>query len=702
MNPSLALFHSGRALLLLVAIVFAGTLPAAGQTAARPNVLLLIADDLGWSDVPWRGSPARMPNLDRLRQEGTELMRFYASPVCSPTRAALFTGRSAVQQGIRDQFAPNQDGLSLLEHLMPETFRASGYQTALAGKWHLGSTSNERLPHRRGFDQFYGFFGPAIDYFTHRFTGPAATLDWRRNDATLNETGYATDLIAAEAVRLLRTRDASRPFLHVISFNAPHTPYQAPDDLKANYPTLTGDAQTYAAMLEGLDLGIGRILTELAALGLANDTLVVFVSDNGGAGNSPARNSPLRAAKGNVYDGGIRVPAILRWPGVLRAGSSSDQFVAAHDIFPTLATATGVRLRNSLPLDGADVWASLRTGGPAVSRAFTIATETNYAQFEGRWKLVRIGARTELYDIVADPAETTNLAVAEPTVLTRLQASLDASLVRALSVEPAGNARLTNLSARAAVGGAAGTPIVGFVVEGSRPMIVRGIGPGLAAVGVADTLADPRLELRRGNALVAANDNWAAADAAAMAATGAFSLPAASRDAAVVTSLPAGDYTVQLLSAGPATGVALAEIFDAGTESLPGRLANASTRAFVGTGASILIPGFAIGGEGAAGVLIRAAGPALLPFGVSDALSDPVITLYRGSSVLASNDNWGAAANAALVSTTAAAAGAFPFAPGSRDAALLTTLPAGASYTVQVSGQNAATGTVLVEFYLVR
>jgi arylsulfatase A-like enzyme len=265
---------------------------AASLRAAAPNVLLIVSDDQGWGDVSWRGSPARTPNLDQLRREGTELLRFYASCVCSPTRASLFTGRSAVQLGIRDQFAPNDPGLSLLEHLMPETFRAAGYQTALTGKWHLGSTTAERRPLARGFDRFYGFLGPAVDFYTHVFTGPAGGVDWQRDGVTLNETGYATDLIAAEEIRLLRTRDTTKPFLHVVTFNAPHTPYSAPDELKANYPTLTGDAQTYAAMLESLDLNIGRILAELAALGLANDTLVIFVSDNGGAGGGGAGAGP--------------------------------------------------------------------------------------------------------------------------------------------------------------------------------------------------------------------------------------------------------------------------------------------------------------------------------------------------------------------------------------------------------------------------
>jgi len=691
-----------KKLLASLALAFIAAAIPANLAAAAPNVLLIVSDDQGWGDVSWRGSPARTPNLDQLRRDGTELLRFYASPVCSPTRASLLTGRSAVQLGIRDQFAPNDAGLSLLEHLMPETFRAAGYQTALTGKWHLGSTTAERRPLARGFDRFYGFLGPAIDFYTHVFTGPAGGLDWQRDGVTLNETGYSTDLIAAEEVRLLRTRDTTKPFLHIVTFNAPHTPYAAPDELKANYPALAGNAQTYAAMLESLDLGLGRILAELTAQGVANDTLVVFVSDNGGAGNSPARNTPLRLNKGNIYDGGIRVPAIIRWPGVTRAGATSEQFVTAQDIFPTLAAAVGVTPRNSLPFDGVNLWTTLRTGAPAVNRTFVMATDVNYAQFDGSMKLVRIGARDELYDIVADPSEATNLAATQPAVLARLQATLATTITRSLSTGRAGDARVTNLSARTAVGGVAGTPILGFVVTGGdKRVIVRGVGPGLTAFGVTGALADPVLELRQDSTLVQTNDNWLAADAAAMAASGAFALTAGSKDAALVTTLPANAYTAQTLSADPTSGVALVEIYDTGTGSTAARLVNASARAYVGTGAAVLIPGIAVGGGGASGLLIRAAGPALGKFGVTDAIADPVIALYRGNALIATNDDWGTATNAAHVTATAAAVGAFAFDAGSRDAALLMTLPAGVNYTVQVSGKNNTTGTALVEFYLV-
>jgi arylsulfatase A-like enzyme len=352
--------------------------------AAAPNVLILVADDLGWADVPWRGSPARMPNLDRLRQDGTELMRFYGAPLCSPSRAALYTGRSAAQLNIRDVFSGRDDGLGALEHLMPESFRAAGYQTALTGKWHLGSDSTH-VPTARGFDHFYGFLGGAISYFTH--VGESTTrVDWQRDGVTLNEPGYSTDLIRDEEIRLLRTRDPARPFFHVVTFNAPHIPLEAPTDLIANYPTLSGDAKTYAAMLESLDIAIGRILSELTAQRLDANTVVVFYSDNGGPGNSVARNTPLRGSKNGVYEGGIRVPAIIRQPGVIRAGVTTDQFTTVQDLFPTLTAATGVTPRNRLPLDGLNLcghaaWRE-RAGRPHLHRGFHHRQRTIRGQME--------------------------------------------------------------------------------------------------------------------------------------------------------------------------------------------------------------------------------------------------------------------------------------------------------------------------------
>jgi hypothetical protein len=266
-------------------------------------------------------------------------------------------------------------------------------------------------------------------------------------------------------------------------------------------------------------------------------------------------------------------------------------------------------------------------------------------------------------------------------------------------------ARLVNVSVRAQVGGAAGSPIVGFVLSGGtagKRMVVRAIGPTLKAFGVADAVSDPLLQLWSSDpkALVAANDDWLPANADDFSRVGAFPLSAGSNDAALVATLAAGGYTTPVASADGSAGVVLVECYDGSSTDTSTKLVNASARAAVGTGDKVLIPAFAIDGEGSVRLLIRAAGPALLGYGVSDALVDPKITVYRGAAAVVSNDNWSDNANAAEIASVANTAGAFPFASGSTDSAVLVTLTAG-SYTVVASGVGGTTGTALVEFYVV-
>jgi gluconolactonase len=264
-----------------------------------------------------------------------------------------------------------------------------------------------------------------------------------------------------------------------------------------------------------------------------------------------------------------------------------------------------------------------------------------------------------------------------------------------------GTARLVNIATRVAVGGVAGTPIPGFVLSGTgtKSMLVRAVGPTLAVFGVGAVLADPRLSLISGTTTVSTNDNWLATDAATMTAAGAFALSVGSKDAALVASLPPGAYTAPVVAVDGGSGVALLEVYDA-SSSTAAAVVNASTRAYVGTGDSVLIPGFVIGGTGTLRLLIRAVGQTLASFGVTGVLADPTITLYRGTTVLATNDNWSTATNASEMSSAATAVGAFAIASGSRDAAILTSLPAG-SYTAVVSGVGNTTGTALVELYTV-
>lgn len=267
-----------------------------------------------------------------------------------------------------------------------------------------------------------------------------------------------------------------------------------------------------------------------------------------------------------------------------------------------------------------------------------------------------------------------------------------------LAAEPP-SARLVNIATRVGVGGNAGTPIPGFVVggTGSRTLLLRAVGPTLGGFGVSGVLADPQLNLLSGTTTLAGNDNWLAADAATMTGAGAFALTAGSRDAALVTTLAPGAYTAPVTAGNNGSGVALVEVYDAAS-SPTSYLVNASTRAFVGTGDNVLIPGFVISGPGSLRLLIRAVGPTLNAFGVTGALADPTLTLYSGQTAIATNDNWSAAANAADIAAAATAFGAFALPANSRDAALLVTLPAG-SYSAVVSGVGNATGTALVELY---
>ena len=410
----------------------------------KPNLVIFMADDLGWNDVGYHGSEIRTPHIDTIVRGGVELDRFYAYPACSPTRAALMTGRSPVSMGIVAAIRDFAHGVPLDEHLMPESFQAAGYQTWLLGKWHLGADHRSDFPQSRGFDHFYGHLGGNIDYYSHVYQG---RLDWQRNGVTVREEGYSTDLIAREAVNLLRKRKPDKPVFLFVSFNAPHFPLAAPSESVAKYAHIENETRrTYAAAVDAMDAAIGTILTTLDQQEMSDNTLILWLSDNGGVSHSGGRNSPLRGLKKSAFEGGIRVPAALKWPNVLPSGTKSDQMIVVHDLFPTLAAACGVEEQAKKPLYGENLWPALRSGKTVPRGDTLIGDEDSWAFFQDDWKYVssidpKSGTHeAALFKIRVDPLEENNLADHYPEVARKLQELTDAfpkkNLIEAVPREP--------------------------------------------------------------------------------------------------------------------------------------------------------------------------------------------------------------------------------------------------------------------------
>ena len=402
--------------LALAALVAFTAITSVQTASAAPNVLILLVDDLGWNDVGFHAPAAPTPNINRLAKEGIELQRFYTYPVCSPARAALLSGMMPRRFGITDVIGPGQAGLPKGGATLPAAFKAAGYQTSLIGKWHLG---NINPPMQCGFDHFYGFMGAEIDYFKHTGQHGAARTDWQRDGRIVEEEGYSTYLFADEAIRQIQSRDAKRPFFIEVAFNAAHFPLAAPDDLVAKHKS----DGLYRAVLEGMDIAIGRILTALDEHKLRDNTIVLFYSDNG-APQRTSSNAPLSYGKGSVYEGGIRTPCVVRWPGHVPAGAVTQQPVSGQDWFPTLAAAAGVSLPSDARLDGSNQWPALQTGKLVARAPFLIATH-DIALIDGEWKLIEWNdGKRSLFNLRTDISETKDALAQQPEVARRLTALL--------------------------------------------------------------------------------------------------------------------------------------------------------------------------------------------------------------------------------------------------------------------------------------
>lgn len=432
---------------LLVALLSIALAPAASRAASkdagsRPNIVYILADDLGWKDVGFHGAEIQTPHLDSLAKGGARLEQFYTQAMCTPSRAALMTGRYPNRYGLQTAVIPSAGtyGLPTDERTLAQSLKDAGYVTSIVGKWHLGHADPKYWPQSRGFDHQYGALLGEIDYYTHDAHG---VVDWFRDGKQLDEKGYVTTLIGDEAVRQIGAHDTAKPLFLYLTFTAPHAPYQAPQEYVDRYASIADpNRRTYAAMVTALDDQIGRVVKALDDRKMRDDTLIVFASDNGGprdpkftgevdtsGATIPADNGPWRNGKASLYEGGSRVVALANWPGHVAAGAIVDQPLHQVDMFPTLAALAGASTSGAKPLDGLEAWDTIAAGKTSPRTEVVYGVEPFRAAVrQGNFKLVwwaLLPSRVELYDLAKDPGEQTNVASANPEVVKTLQARVE-------------------------------------------------------------------------------------------------------------------------------------------------------------------------------------------------------------------------------------------------------------------------------------
>lgn len=426
----------------LVAVALSSEVASAAASATapaadRPNVIVIVADDMGYADAGFTGCrDIATPHLDRLASRGVRFTNGYVTHAfCSPSRAALLTGR--YQQRFGHENNPNfyphdpKTGLPLSEKLLPAVLKPAGYVSGHVGKWHLGA-HDVFHPLRRGFDESFGFLGGGHRYFPEEWTvdQPKETVDeyrtkLQRDGRYIDEKEYLTDALSREAAAFVERHKAG-PFFLYLAYNAPHSPLQAPERYLARYPNLNDKRKLYAAMVSAMDDGIGRVMAAVEKHGLASRTLVFFLSDNGGPTQVNAScNDPFRGGKGQLYEGGVRVPFVASWPGRLPEGRDYSEMVSSLDIFATAAALAGVDTK-ALRLDGVNLIPFLtgaKAGVPHEVLYWRMGGGAAYAIRRGSLKLVEpVGAKApELYDLSKDVAEATDLAAARQSEIASLE-----------------------------------------------------------------------------------------------------------------------------------------------------------------------------------------------------------------------------------------------------------------------------------------
>ena len=423
----------------LASVLFAAYVCPIAYAIDQPNIVHIVADDLGWKDVGFNGATdVRTPTIDALARGGARLTQFYTQSMCTPTRAALMTGRYPFRYGLQTIVIPGTAnyGLDTTEFLMPQCLKDAGYTTAIIGKWHLGHADIKYWPKQRGFDYQYGAMIGELDYFTH---SDAGVLDWFRNNRPVKEEGYTTQLIGAEAVKFIKRQKKDSPFYLYLTFNAPHTPYQAPKEYVDRFSHITEPTRrTYAGMIACLDDEIGKVIDALEQRGLRDNTLIMFHSDNGGTTNAmfagqmtdlsrtvlPCDNGPYRDGKGSLFEGGNRVAACANWPGKIKP-QTVDGIIHAVDLYSTFAALAGASTNKCKPLDGMDVWDTIAAGAPSPRNEVVYNIEPfRGAVRQGDWKMIwrsLIPTSVDLYNLANDPYEQKNLAPEHPEKVAAMQ-----------------------------------------------------------------------------------------------------------------------------------------------------------------------------------------------------------------------------------------------------------------------------------------
>ena len=427
----------------LLAVAWALLLPIASAHAqqaapAKPNVVLIITDDVGYGDIGSYGAPdIKTPNIDSLAKDGVRLTDFYAAPQCTPTRAALTSGRyqqrSRLERALGGPKTPaGETGLPVRGHSLPQLLKNNGYATGLVGKWHLGYKP-EFSPNAHGFDYFFGFKSGFIDYYQH--TDGDGAPDLFENASPVHVDGYMTDLITERSVKFIE-QNAQRPFFLEVTYNAAHWPFQVPDHPSiapnnAAFVQPMNEVSTrrdYVAMVERADQGVGRILRALDTFSLARNTLVIFTNDNGGEWLS--RNAPLFHRKDTLWEGGIRVPAIFRWPGRIPAGRQSAQAGITMDLTASILAATNTPVPADARAEGINLLPILEGRAPVVERTLFFRIAVNNRQQravrQGDWKLLIDGDDALVFNLARDIGERNDLASQRQDVAKKLRPLLAA------------------------------------------------------------------------------------------------------------------------------------------------------------------------------------------------------------------------------------------------------------------------------------